>query len=89
MDAAKTATATFNQVQSPPKTARCVVPNVKGKPLATAKARVAAGHCRTGTVTRAKSRTVAKGKVISQRPKAGTKLASGAKISLVVSRGRR
>jgi hypothetical protein len=89
MDDAKAATATFNQVQSPPKTVRCVVPNVKGKPLATAKARIAAAHCRTGAVTRARSRTVAKGKVISQRPKAGTKLASGAKVSLVVSRGRR
>jgi uncharacterized repeat protein (TIGR02543 family) len=89
MDAPKTATATFNQVQSPPKTVLCVVPRVKGKPLATAKARIAAAHCSAGKVTKVKSRTVPKGKVISQRPKAGTKLASGSKVSLVISRGRR
>jgi hypothetical protein len=89
MDAAKTATATFNQVQSPPQTVRCVVPNVKGKPLATARTRIAVAHCRTGNVTKVKSRTVPKGKVISQRPKAGTKLAAGSKVSLVISRGRR
>ena len=89
LDDARSATATFNQVQSPPKTVRCVVPNVKGKSLATAKARIAAAHCRTGKVTRAKSRSVATGRVVSQRPKAGTKLASGSKVSLVVSRGRR
>jgi beta-lactam-binding protein with PASTA domain len=62
---------------------------VKGKRLAAAKARIAAAHCATGRVTKAKSRTVSNGKVISQRPKAGTKLVSGAKISLVVSRGKR
>jgi hypothetical protein len=89
MDAAKTATATFNQVQSPPQTVRCVVPNVKGKPLATARTRIAVAHCRTGNVTKVKSRTVPKGKVVSQRPKAGTKLAAGSKVSLVISRGRR
>ena len=89
MDAAKTATATFNQVQSPPKTVLCVVPRVKGKPLATARARIAAAHCSAGKVTKAKSRTVPKGKVISQRPNAGTKLASGSKVNLVLSRGKR
>jgi hypothetical protein len=87
IDAAKTATATFNQVQTPP--ARCVVPNVKGKPLATAKQRIVAAHCRTGTITKAKSRVVRKGRVISQRPKAGTRLVRGSKVNLVVSRGKR
>ena len=50
---------------------------------------IAAAHCRTGTVTKAKSKTVPKGRVIAQAPKAGKKLASGAKVRLVVSRGRR
>jgi uncharacterized repeat protein (TIGR02543 family) len=89
MDDAKSATATFNQVQTPPRTVRCVVPNVKGKPLATAKRRIVAAHCRTGTIRNAKSKTVAKGRVISQSRKPGTRLASGSKINLVVSRGKR
>ena len=53
-----------NQILQPVtlvKTVFCVVPNVKGKPLATAKKRITAGHCRTGKVTLAKSKTVAKG----------------------------
>lgn len=48
-----------------------------------------AAHCRTGTVTKAKSKTVPKGRVIAQSPKAGRKLAAGSKIKLVVSRGKR
>jgi hypothetical protein len=87
MDAAKTAAATFNQVLKPAPS--CVVPNVKGKSLAIAKRRIVAAHCRTGTVTRAKSKTVPKGRVIAQSPKAGKKLASGSKVRLVVSRGKR
>jgi hypothetical protein len=86
VDAAKTVTATFNQVLRP---VSCVVPKVKGKLLATAKRRIVAAHCRTGTISRARSRTVAKGRVISQRPKAGKKLASRSKVNLVVSRGKR
>jgi hypothetical protein len=87
IDAAKTATATFNQVLRPPP--RCVVPNVKGRPLVTAKRRILAAHCRPGRVTKAKSRTVRKGRVISQRPKAGKRLVRGSKVNLVVSRGKR
>src|SRR5262249_30848016 len=44
MDAAKAVVATFNSTPQPPKPVSCVVPNVKGKPLATAKRRIAAGH---------------------------------------------
>jgi hypothetical protein len=86
MDAAKTADAIFNQVLRP---ASCVVPNVKRKALASAKRQIVAAHCRTGRVTKARSKTVPRGKVISQRPKAGKKLAPASKIDLVVSRGRR
>ncbi len=92
IDAAKTATAAFSlqlqQQQAPPKVV-CTVPNLTRKFLAAAKKKIAAAHCRTGTVTRAKSRTVQKGRVISQRPKAGRKLARGSKVNLVVSRGKR
>ena len=68
---------------------KCVVPNVKRKPLATAKRRIAAAHCKTGKVTKAKSATVPKGRVISQKLKPGKKLAAGTKVNLVVSRGKR
>jgi hypothetical protein len=86
VDAAKAATATFNQILRP---VACVVPNVKGKLLVTAKRRITGAHCRVGRVTRAKSKTVAKGKVISQSPRLGKRLAAGAKVNLVVSRGKR
>jgi hypothetical protein len=43
VDAAKTATATFDQTLQPPP-AKCVVPNVKGMPLATAKRKIAGAH---------------------------------------------
>jgi hypothetical protein len=90
IDAAKTATARFDLLPSSQRpAAKCVVPNVKRKPLATAKRKIVAAHCKTGKVTKAKSKTVAKGRVIAQKTRAGKKLAAGSKISLVVSRGKR
>jgi Subtilase family/PASTA domain/Divergent InlB B-repeat domain/Fibronectin type III domain/WD40-like Beta Propeller Repeat len=89
MDAAKSVTATFVTKASPPVVVKCVVPKVTGKLLATAKRKIAAGHCRTGRTTKAKSKSVAKGRVISQSPRAGKKLARGTKVNLVVSRGKR
>jgi hypothetical protein len=86
IDAAKTATATFGLVAQ--KKVSCIVPNVKRKPLATAKRRIVAAHCRTGRVRKAYSKTVRKGRVISQRPRAGKKLVRGSKVNLVVSRGK-
>jgi Fibronectin type III domain/WD40-like Beta Propeller Repeat/PASTA domain len=74
---------------APKSTVKCVVPNVKGKRLATAKHRIAARHCRTGTVKTARSKTVRKGEVISQRPKPGTRLRKGGKVNLVISRGKK
>jgi hypothetical protein len=95
IDAVKTATARFDQVEAQQEQQqqqpgrRCVVPNVKRKPLAAAKRRIAAAHCRTGKVTKVKSKTVPKGRVISQKPRAGKKLAAGSRVKLVVSRGKR
>jgi hypothetical protein len=66
----------------------CIVPNVKHKPLATAKRRIVAAHCRTGRVRKAYSKTVRKGRVISQRPRTGKKLVRGSKVNLIVSRGK-
>lgn len=67
----------------------CVVPNVRGQTLAAARTRLARAGCRVGTVTRAYSRTVRKGRVISQRPRPRARLAESSKVKLVVSRGRR
>jgi len=85
IDAVKTVTATFSLVAQK---VFCIVPNVKRKPLATAKRRIVAAHCRTGRVRKAKSTTVRKGRVISERPRAGKKLVRGSKVNLVVSRGK-
>ena len=68
--------------------ARCVVPRLKGRTLASAQRALRSAHCAVRRVRRASSRTVAKGRVITQSPKAGARLAAGAKVTLTVSRGR-
>jgi hypothetical protein len=65
----------------------CVVPNVAGKPLSAAKQAITHGACTVGKIRHAFSATVKKGHVISQKPKAGKKLAYHARVSLVVSKG--
>ena len=67
----------------------CLVPKVIGKRLAAAKLAITRNHCRTGRVSYAASRRVAKGRVISQSRRAGRTLPRNTKIHLVVSRGRR
>ena len=92
MDAAKAVTAAFDPLVIPPTpkpVVKCVVPNVKLKTLAAAKKKIAAGHCKLGKVTKAKSKKVPKGKVISQSPRAGKKLAAQREGQLVLSRGKR
>jgi hypothetical protein len=68
---------------------RCVVPRVVGKTLARAKATIEKRHCRAGSTARAFSRKMPTGRVLSQRPRAGTLLPNGGRVNLVVSRGRR
>jgi uncharacterized repeat protein (TIGR01451 family) len=66
----------------------CVVPAVVGKELAAARREIARSHCRVGRVTRTFSRRVTKGRVLSQRPAARTRLVPDvANVDLVVSRG--
>jgi beta-lactam-binding protein with PASTA domain len=65
----------------------CVVPNVKGKTLAAARSAIRAAHCQLGKVTHAHSKTVKKGRVISQKPRKGLKLAKLSKVQLVISLG--
>jgi serine/threonine-protein kinase len=64
------------------------VPKVKGKKLAAAKRVIKSRHCSVGKIKRAASRKVKRGHVISQKPRPGSRLRRGAKVNLVVSRGR-
>jgi hypothetical protein len=72
-----------------PRPRRCVVPSVVGRRLAAARVAIARARCRTGAVRRAYSRRVRRGFVIRQAPRPRTRLRSGARVNLIVSRGRR
>jgi beta-lactam-binding protein with PASTA domain len=81
-------TATFTTATfKPPKP--CVVPNVKGKTLPIAKRALKAHYCSAGKITRSFSSKVKKGRVISQKPKPRSRRKHGAKVDLVVSKGKR
>jgi alpha-tubulin suppressor-like RCC1 family protein len=67
----------------------CVVPKVKGRGLRAAKRAIRRHNCSVGRIKRAASRRVRKGHVVSQKPKPGKRLKRGAKVRLVVSKGRR
>jgi uncharacterized delta-60 repeat protein len=68
---------------------QCSVPKVKGKTLTAAKRAIRKAHCSVGKVTKAFSGKVKKGRVISQKPKPGKKLAVGSKVKLTVSKGKK
>jgi len=65
----------------------CGVPNLKGRPLTAAKRSIKAHNCAVGTIRRATSRTIKRGRVISQKPKPGSWRKDESKVSLVVSKG--
>lgn len=65
----------------------CVVPNVKGKPLAAAETAIRHAHCSLGHVTHKKSAHVKAGRVISQADAAGRRLRKGSAVGLTVSTG--
>jgi len=69
-------------------TGRRGVPNVRGATLSRVRRAIGRANCRVGTIRRAYSKVVAKGLVISERPRSGTLLRTGSKVNLVVSRGR-
>lgn len=73
-------------VGAPPPT-RCHVPRVLGQTLARARRTISARHCVVGRVRYTRS-TRPRGKVLSQKPRAGRRLARGSPVHLVVSRGR-
>jgi alpha-tubulin suppressor-like RCC1 family protein len=65
----------------------CTVPAVLGKTLARAKAAIARSNCRVGSVRRLASRRKVN-TVLAASPRPGTRLLKGARVGLVVSRGR-
>jgi hypothetical protein len=69
-----------------PPSPRCRVPRVVGLRLPVARALIKRSSCRVGTVRHTRSKRP-RGKVISQKPQAGTLLPGGASVSLTVSRG--
>jgi uncharacterized delta-60 repeat protein len=67
----------------------CVVPKLRGKTLRVARSSVMKTLCRVGAVKQKYSPQVKKGRVISQRPAPGTRVAEFTKVNLVMSRGRK
>jgi hypothetical protein len=67
---------------------RCVVPNVHAMLLRKARKAIASASCSVGRVRLAWSRK-RRGTVIAESPRPGTRAVSGARVNLVVSRGRR
>jgi hypothetical protein len=72
----------------PPPPVKCVVPKVIGFRLPAARTRIRQRHCSVGRIRYASSAR-ARGRVISQRPRGGARLPRGARVNLMVSRGRR
>jgi PASTA domain len=70
-------------------TRRCVVPKVRGKSLRAARAAIRRAHCRVGRVRTTFSARMKAGRVVSQTPRAGARLAVGARVHLMVSKGKR
>jgi hypothetical protein len=66
----------------------CTVQHLWGKTLPVAKRTLARANCRVGKIRRAYSR-LKRGRVIREKPRAGTVLPKGSKVNLVVSLGRR
>ena len=64
----------------------CVVPSLIGQEASTASSLLAAANCTLGKVTK-KYSPVGKGKIISNSPKAGSKLFYGAPVAITVSLG--
>ncbi|MGW7822631.1 Stk1 family PASTA domain-containing Ser/Thr kinase [Streptomyces puniciscabiei] len=63
------------------------VPDVTGRPLAEARARLKADGLEPGMITRQFSEDVASGSVIATTPQAGTRRHAGSAIALTVSKG--
>ena len=71
-----------------PPVPHCKVPKLIGKRLLTARHAIRAANCSVGRIRYARSAR-ARGRVVSQNPRAGRTLAVGTKVNVVISRGRR
>ena len=67
----------------------CTVPRLRGLTLVVAKRTLVKRGCALGRVTRAYSKRVRRGRALQQRPGPGLRLRRGAKVAVVLSRGRR
>lgn len=67
-------------------TARCNVPSLKGLTKAVAKRLLTAAGCKLGKAKSKKAKSGKKGTVIKQSPKAGSKLAPGAKVAVTLKK---
>ena len=76
------------QPPPPPPPPKCKVPKVVGKKLPAARRMITRAHCRVGRVRRARSGKP-RGRVVEQTPRWGVSRARGARVNLVVSRGKR
>jgi hypothetical protein len=72
-----------------PRVVRCAVPQLKGRTLLGARRALVRANCRLGTVRRSYSTRIRAGRVLSQRPAAGRRLARYTRVSVVLSRGKR
>jgi beta-lactam-binding protein with PASTA domain len=62
------------------------VPNVVGKKLTRAKAKIVSRHCRVGKITKAHAAAAKKGRVLAQRLRGGATRPKGTRIALKVGR---
>jgi len=65
------------------------VPNVLHKTLGKALLAIGRASCDVGVVSKKYSSSVAKGKVMAETPRAGTRLPAGSTVDLRVSRGKK
>jgi hypothetical protein len=69
-----------------PRAGTCVVPRLKGRTPRAARRALRRAGCSLGRVRRTARRTVPRHRVAAQRPRAGRKVAEGARVAIVVRR---
>jgi PASTA domain-containing protein len=82
------ASATSVQTAVVPAPAGCHVPKLTGKTVEKARTLLRLSHCALGRVSHSHSR-LRRGRIVSQRPRAGASRPRGTKVRVVVSLGRR
>src|SRR5262245_40947134 len=78
--------ATLIVSSSAPPVPKCKVPRLVGKTLNRARRMIRVAHCPVGRVRRVRSKR-ARGRVVSQTPRAGRVLAATSRVNLAISRG--